>query len=173
MPLKRLALRRFFLISGDLLVLFLCLQAAFLLRFHRPLFSLGAGASLVVVLCTLAFGLASFYVFDLYDIRLEYRTVRFVIAFLESLVLLTLLILGVLIVYPLEAWKKILPLDMALTAGAVFLWRLCFSLVLKWTAPQRTILVVGSRDQAESEDDLGHELAADDPITPLAAEPKL
>lgn len=150
MPLKRLALRRFLLVAGDLLVLFLCLQAAFVLRYHRPLFSLGAGASLVVVLCTLAFGLASFYVFDLYDIRLEYRTVRFVIAFLESLVLLALLTLGVFLVCPLEAWKKIFPLDMALKAGAVFLWRLCFSLLLKWTAPQRNILVVGSRGQAES-----------------------
>ena len=114
------------------------------------MFSFELDTILLITLPTLAFFLVSFYIFDLYDIRVEFKTFRCLTLIVESLLFTTLLMIVFLYIYPIEAWSRAFFLDLILTGFFITLWHLYYSVFLKLTIPKRNIVIIGPAEKANA-----------------------
>jgi len=150
MYLNKYPKRKLLLFTGDILLIILSFSLAFLWCYERAGVSLDLNEALKAVSFFLLFYPFSFYIFNLYDIRLEFKTIQNLILILTSFLFAALLVLIVLQIYPDSRWREIFLIDLFFTFILITGWRLTYSLVFKLTIPQRNILILGTEKLAEA-----------------------
>ena len=148
MYLNKYPKRKLLLFTGDILLIIISFSLAFLWRYERAGVALGLNEGLNGISFLLLFYLISFYIFNLYDIRLEFKTIQNLILILTSFLFAALPALMVLQIYPDSRWREIFLVDLVLTFTLITGWRLTYSLVFKLTIPQRNILILGTEKLA-------------------------
>ena len=148
MYLNKYPKRKLLLFTGDVLLILIGFSLAFLICFERAIWTLDLIEGLCLFLLLLLFYLVSFYIFNLYDIRLEFKTIQNVILILISFLFTGLLVLTFFQFFPSDIWRKIFLIDLILTFILIIGWRLTYSIIFKLTIPQRNILILGTREVA-------------------------
>jgi len=148
MYLNKYPKRKLLLFAGDIFLIILSFSLAFLWYYERAGMVLGPSEALKGVSFLLLFYPISFYIFNLYDIRLEFKTMQNLILILSSFLFAALLALTLFQIYPDSRWREIFLIDLVLTFTLITGWRLTYSLVFKLTIPQRNILIFGTEKSA-------------------------
>ena len=147
--MKRLSQRKLLLILGDIGLIGVSMLLAFSISLDRRVsfFDLEQ-RSLSIIFLFLALP-ASFYIFDLYNIRLEFRWVRILILIALALVLV---FLGSAILFyatPPSLSRLEFIIGLAFTGALGTLWRFLFSRFFSLAVSPRNVLIVGTGHQAK------------------------
>ncbi len=151
MPPKRISSRKLFLLLGDILIIILSINLAFIIRLKEPTISyLGINKGLFTILLMLAIFLTSFYIFDFYNIREKFRSIRFLANAAGSVILVSLVSIGLFYVFPYMIGRGVFLISLIMIEIFVVAWRLLYALFSRLTIPTREVLIVGKGKPAEA-----------------------
>ena len=154
MYLKKYPKRKLLLFIGDLFFILLSLGLAYCILFQGEATPSKIDELLRVTLFIAAFQLVSFYIFDLYDIRSEFKTIQNLILIGSSLLMVSLFALAFFSIFPSELWRRLFLINLVLTGILISVWRLSYSIIFQLTIPHRNILIVGPEKDAEAVRDI-------------------
>ena len=147
--MARISKRKLLLLFGDICLIGLAMLLAFSISLGRwASFSDFGEKAIPITFLFLAF-LVSFYIFDLYNIRLKFRRTRNLVLIAVALVLT---ILGTIVFFyatPFSLSRPDFFLVLALTGIFILLWRLFFSSFFSLAGQQKNILIVGTGRRAD------------------------
>lgn len=151
MPIKRISSRKLVLFLGDIFIIISSINLAFIIRLKiSPISYLGLDKALIIILLMLVSYLISFYIFDLYNTREKFRSIRFLANVVGSLILVSLISIGLFYVFPYMIGRGIFVISLAFIGTLITAWRLSFSSLFKLTVPTNKVLIVGRGKVAES-----------------------
>ncbi len=150
MPLKRISSRKLLLLLVDILIIILSINLAFIIRLKEPTISyLGLNKGLFTILLMLAIFLTSFYIFDFYNTREKFRSIRFLANVIGSVILVSLISIGLFYVFPYMIGRGVFLISLILIEILIVTWRLFYPSFFKLTLPTRKVLIVGKGKPAE------------------------
>ena len=101
MKFKKISRLKLFLFLGDIFIIILSINIAFVIRMKESTIRyLGLNKGITTTLLTLAIFLTSFYIFDFYNTREKFRDIRFLANVTGSLILVSLISIGLFYVFP-------------------------------------------------------------------------
>ena len=132
------------LLFGDLVIIFISLNFAFAVRLGMR-FDIGEFNNNVFLWVFLSMiYVFSFYVFDLYNIRMSIFKIRSIFLFSGSLILVFLIVMGCFYIFPFHIGRGIFILSFGFIAVIVFVWRSVCTLLSKLAFVKRRVLLIGS-----------------------------
>lgn len=144
MPFKTISKRKILLLIGDIFIVIFSINLAFILRLNRFMINhIGIYGSAITTILFLMIYFISFYVFGLYNIRENFRSIRFLSLVLGALVLASLISALTFYVSPFIIGRGIFLISLIITGILVASWRIVFSYFFKLTVKGRNLLLVG------------------------------
>lgn len=151
MAFKRISKQKLFLLLVDIIIIILSINLAFIIRVKKSTISyLGPNRGLIIILLMLASCLISFYIFDFYNTREKFRSIRFLANVVGSVILVTLISIGLFYVFPYMIGRGIFLISLILIEILIVAWRLFYSFFFRLTLPIKEILIVGTGKPAEA-----------------------
>lgn len=151
MILKKISKRKLFLLFGDIFLIILSINIAFIIRLKKTIISyLGLNEAIMIILLMLIICLISFYSFDLYNIKEKFIRTRSLVNLVGSLILASLISIGLFYVFPYVIGRGIFLISLVLIGVLVTIWRLSYSFFFSLTVPGRNVLIVGTGNAAKA-----------------------
>lgn len=148
MHLNKYPIRKLLLFAGDIILILLGFFLSSFMCYKDTFVSPERSREPAFLFISLAVYLLCFYIFNLYDIRLEFKTIQNLILIFAAFFFAALLSLAVLQIYPVDIGRSYFFAALALTFIFISGWRLTYSLVFKLTIPHRNILIIGTEETA-------------------------
>ena len=139
MKFKRISSRKLFLLLGDFFIIILSVNLAFIIRVKKPISYLSLNKGLTTTLLILTIFLTSFYIFDFYNIREKFRNVQFLANVGGSLVLVSLISIGLFYAFPFMVGRGIFLISLILIGILTAIWRLFYSFFFRLSSPKKVI----------------------------------
>ena len=128
MKFKRIPKLKLFLVLGDVFIIILSLNLAFIIRIKKsPISYLGLNKGLITTLLILAIYLISFYIFDFYNTREKLRSIQFLANIIGSLFLVSLISIALFYAFPFMVGRGIFLISLILIGTLITIWRLFYS----------------------------------------------
>jgi len=141
---KRILSRKLFLLLGDIFIIILSINLAFVIRTKESTISyLGLNKGLVIILLMLTSYLISFYIFDFYNTREKFRSVRFLANVIGSLILVFLISIGFFYAFPFMLGRGAFLISLILIGILVIIWRKVYSFFFNLAIPTKAVLIIG------------------------------
>lgn len=151
MNFKKIRKLKLFLFLGDIFIIILSLNLAFIIRMKKSTIKyLGLNKGLTTILLMLAIFLISFYIFDFYDTRKKFRGIRFLANMAGSLILVSLISIGLFYAFPFMVGRGVFLISLLLIGTLIAIWRLFYSFLFGLKFPAKRILIVGKGKSAEA-----------------------
>jgi len=151
MAFKRISSPKLFLILGDILIIILSINLAFIIRVKESTLSyLGLNRGLIIILLMLASYLMSFYIFDFYNTREKFGSIRFLANVAGSVILVSLISIGLFYVFPYMIGRGVFLISLILIVTLTVIWRLFYSFFFRLALPAKEVLIVGKGESAEA-----------------------
>ena len=151
MNLKKISRIKLFLFLGDIFIIILSINLAFIIRMKESTISyFGLNKGLTTILLILAIFLTSFYIFDFYNTREKFRGIRFLTNVVGSLGLISLISIALFYAFPFIIGRGIFLISLVLIGTLIIIWRLFCSLFFSLTVPTKAILIVGKGKPAKA-----------------------
>ncbi len=151
MIFKKTSNRKLFLFVGDVLIIILSIILAFIIRLKKSTISyLGLNDGIITTLLMLTFCLISFYIFDLYNLKVKIKSTRFLGLTLGSLILVTLVTVVFFYLFPFRLGRGVFAISLLLIGILIIIWRRFYSTIFRLALPQRNVLIVGPKKKAEA-----------------------
>jgi len=148
---KRILNRKLFLLLGDIFIIILSINLAFVIRMKKSTISyLGLNKGVVIILLTLAIYLISFYIFDFYNTRENFRNIRFLANVAGSLILVFLISIGFFYAFPFMFGRGAFLISLILIGFLVVIWRKFYSFFFSLAASTKIVLIIGKGKVAEA-----------------------
>ena len=149
MTLKRALQKKSLLFFGDIFLIILSLNLAFIIRLKKPIILYDLNNLIILTSFILIGYTISFYIFDLYNIRLKFKGIRFFNLVFWSLILMSLFSMIFFYFFPFKLGRGVFIISLVLTGISITIWRMVYSSFLRLTVPQRNVLIVGPKKKAE------------------------
>jgi len=144
MNYRRISKRKILLLFGDLVIIFVSLNFAYAVRLGMG-FDIGEfNKNIFLWIFLSVIYVFSFYVFDLYNIRMSIFRSRSFFLFSGSLSLVFLVVMGCFYIFPFHIGRGIFILSFGFTAVMVFIWRSVYSSLSNLAFEKRRVLLIGS-----------------------------
>jgi len=151
MPPKRISSRKLFLFLGDIFIIILSVNLAFIIRVKKSTISyLGLNRGLLIILLMLVSYLISFYIFDFYNTREKFRSIRFLANIAGSAILVSLISIGLFYVFPYMIGRGVFLISLILVEILAVTFRQLYSFFSRFTLPIKELLIVGTGKSAEA-----------------------
>ena len=151
MKFKKISRLKLFLFLGDIFIIILSINIAFVIRMKESTIRyLGLNKGITTTLLTLAIFLTSFYIFDFYNTREKFRDIRFLANVTGSLILVSLISIGLFYVFPFMIGRGIFFINMILIGIFIPTWRLFYSFFFGLNFPTKRVLIIGKGKPAEA-----------------------
>lgn len=151
MTLKKISKRKLFLLFGDIIIIILSINLAFIIRLKKSVITyLSLNEAIMIILLMLAICLTSFYSFDLYNIKEKFTSSRSLANLIGSLILISLISIGFFYIFPYVIGRGVFLISLILIGIFVATWRLSYSFFFRLTVPGRNILIVGIGSSAKT-----------------------
>jgi len=151
MPIKRISSGKLLLFLGDILIIILSINLAFIIRLKEPTINyLGLNNGLFTIILMLAIFLTSFYIFDFYNTREKFRSIRFLANVGGSAIFVSLISIGLFYVFPYMIGRGVFLISLILIEILIVTWRLLYPSFFRLTLPIRKVLIVGKGKPAEA-----------------------
>ena len=135
------------LIIGDIVIILFSFYFAFLIRMGKPIHSSEYGyKNVFLALLLLGIYLISFYIFGIYNIKENFRSIRFLTLLLGAMIFVVLISIALFYAVPFVLGRGIFLISLFLIGVLVAGWRLIFSSFIKLAVRQRNVLLVGEGD---------------------------
>ncbi|MHA1380640.1 MAG: nucleoside-diphosphate sugar epimerase/dehydratase, partial [Candidatus Helarchaeota archaeon] len=144
MNIRKISKRKVFLLIGDIIIIILSFNFSFFIRLGKSLFhlrNLYEGISLTFLV--LVIFLLSFYIFGLYNINENFRSIRFLNLVLISLFSASLISFLLFYAFPFILGRGLFLISLFFIGAQAIVWRLIFSFFFRMAVPQRNVLLVG------------------------------
>lgn len=139
--------RKFFLIIGDILIIFLSLETAYFIRLDRHI-PLNNMSILSISFISLIY-ILSFYIFDFYNINRKLKLNRMILNLLGAIAFVSTIIVVYFYVIPYQLGRGIFLISLILIGISVIIWRILFSSFLKMAVIPRKVLIVGAGEAGQ------------------------
>ena len=151
MKFKRFSKLKSFLVLGDIFIIILSINLAFIIRVKKsPISYLGLTNGTMTILIMLAIYLISFYIFDFYNTRENFRSIQFLANVGGSLVLVSLISVGLFYAFPFMIGRGIFLISLVLIGTLITIWRLFYSFFFRLNLPTKVVLIVGKGKPAQA-----------------------
>jgi len=151
MKFKKISKLKLFIILGDIFIIILSINLAFIIRMKESTINyLGLNKGLITTLLMLAIFLTSFYIFDFYNTREKFTSIQFLANMGGSLVLISLISIGLFYVFPFMVGRGIFLISLVLIGTLITTWRLFYSFLFGLNFPKKLVLIVGKGKVAEA-----------------------
>jgi len=150
MNIRRMFIKKLFLCLGDIIIIIFSLNLAYYIRLKSLIDISSLNYGILVILFLLITYLISFYIFDLYNTRLDYKNIRFFSLVVGALILVSLFAVIFFYFFPYKLGRGVFVISLALTGALITVWRIVYSSLLKLTVPQRNVLIIGTKRKAEA-----------------------
>jgi len=142
--MKRVSKRKLLLFFGDLVIIFVTMNLAYLIRFSGIIkFTSFERYFVNWVVISISF-IFSFYVLDLYRIKFRVFSGQQIFLYLLSYVSIFFLIMVFFYLFPFRLGRGLFLINLILAFIPLLLWRLLFSRFLRLALPPSHILIVGN-----------------------------
>jgi len=133
-----------YLIIGDIIIILFSFYLAFLIRLGRPLYDPEYGyKNIFLTILLLGIYLISFYIFGIYNIKENFRSIRFLTLLLGALIFVVLISTALFFAIPFVLGRGIFLISLGIIGILITGWRLMFSSFIKLAIRQRNVLLVG------------------------------
>lgn len=146
MTTKRISKRKLLLFFGDIIIIFAAINLASYIRIS----SLFSFKKFLISFLIIVIYILSFYIFDFYNTKSKFTTIRFLLQFIGGLTLASLLITLFFLIFPFFFGRGIFFISFILIAFLTFTWRILFSLLFRIAVSSRNILIIGESKEAQS-----------------------
>jgi len=147
---KRILSQKLFLLMGDIFIIILSINIAFVIRVKESIISfLGLNKGIIIILLTLATYLISFYIFDFYNTREKFRGIRFLANMAGSLTLVSIISIGLFYAFPFMFGRGAFLISLILIGILITTWRLFYSFLFGLNFPKKLVLIVGKGKPAK------------------------
>ena len=151
MIFKKILKQKLFLLLGDILIIILSTNLAYIIRLKTSIISyLGLNDAITTILLMLTIYIISFYIFDLYNIRLKSKSIRFVSLVLGSLILASLITAVFFYFFPFKLGRGVFFISLVLIGILITIWRMFYSDFFRFAVPPRKVLIVGPKKKAKA-----------------------
>ena len=151
MNIKNISKRKLFLFFGDIFIIVLSINLAFIIRVKKSILShLGLNDTIIIISLMLTICLLSFYSFDLYSIKEKFTSSKSVASVVASLVLISLISIGLFYIFPYVIGRGVFLISLILIGILITLWRLSYSYLFRLAVPERRLLIIGTGNPAKS-----------------------
>ncbi|MHA1344414.1 MAG: nucleoside-diphosphate sugar epimerase/dehydratase, partial [Promethearchaeota archaeon] len=142
---KKISKRKIFLLLGDLFIIFISLHLTYFVRFGKvfPLFM--RDKNVFIFLFFMFTFVVTFYIFDLYNVRIKFFGIRGITFFLGASAFVLLLGIGWFYLFPFGIGRGIFIISFSSICILSFLWRIFFSSFFRLAFQKRNVLVVGTK----------------------------
>lgn len=148
---KRILNWRLFLLLGDIFIIILSINLAFIIRVKKLIISyLGLNKGIVIILLMLAIYLTSFYIFDFYNMKEKFRSIRFLANMAGSLILVSIISIGFFYAFPFMLGRGAFLISLILIGILTATWRLFYSFFFRLSSPTKVVLIIGKGKPAEA-----------------------
>lgn len=150
MIFKKVTKRKLFLLFGDIIIIILSINLAFIIRLKRSILTyLGLKESIMIILLMLIIWLIIFYIFDLYNTRLKFKINRVLVNVIGSLILTSFIIIGLFYISPYVIGRGVFFISLLLIGFFIYVWRLFYSFLFGMVVPKINVLIIGTGKPAE------------------------
>ena len=140
MNFKKIRKLKLFLFLGDIFIIILSINLAFFIRMKEStIMYLGLNKGLTTTLLILAIFLTSFYIFDFYNTREKFRDIRFLTNVAGSLVLVSLISVGLFYAFPFMVGRGVFLISLILIGTLIAIWRLFYSFLFSLKLPKKEV----------------------------------
>jgi len=151
MKLKTISMRKLFLIIGDIFIIILSINLAFNIRLKESTISyLGLNKGLIIISIMTISYILSFYIFDFYNTREKFRSIRFLANVAGSAIFVSLISIGLFYIFPYMVGRGVFLISLILIEVLTVTWRLFYPSFFRLTLPTREVLIVGKGKPAEA-----------------------
>jgi len=148
---KRVLSRKLFLLLGDIFIIILSVNLAFIIRVKESTISyLGLNDGIIIILIMLAIFLTNFYIFDFYNTRENFKSIQFLANIIGSLILASLISISLFYVFPFMIGRVVFLISLILIGILTDIWRLFYSFFFRLTVPTKAILIIGKGKPAKA-----------------------
>jgi len=132
------------LIIGDIIIILFSFYLTFLIREGKPIYDSEYGyKNVLLAFFLLGIYLVSFYIFGIYNIKENFRSIRFLTLLLGALIFVVLISIALFYARPFVLGRGVFLISLFLIGVLITGWRLIFSSFIKLTVRQRNVLLVG------------------------------
>lgn len=151
MKFKRFSKLKLFLVLGDIFIIILSINLAFIIRVKESTISyLGLNNGIMTILIMLAIYLLSLYIFNFYNIRENFRDIQLLANIGGLLILVSLISIGLFYAFPFMVGRGVFLISLILIGTLIAMWRLSYSFLFGLNFPTKRILIVGKGKSAEA-----------------------
>ncbi len=148
---KRISSRKLFLLLGDIFIIILSINLAFIIRMKKSIINyLGLNDRIMTILIMLAIYLISFYIFDFYNTRENFRDIQLLANMGGSLFLASLISIGLFYAFPFMVGRGVFLISLVLIGTLIAIWRLSYSFLFGLSIQTKLILIIGKGKPAEA-----------------------
>lgn len=160
MKTRRISKQKIFMTIGDIIIIFLSINLAFLLRVKQSMFSYSDPPHPAIIVIFLYCGcLISFYIFDLYNTDKHYAHFQVVTLIILASILVTTLAMVFFYFFPFGVGRGVFFISLVLIGIFSTVWRFIFPFLFKLTIAPKNMIFVGNDEKI----DAAHSLVMDDP----------
>jgi len=139
------------LLLGDIFIIILSINLSFIIRVKESTINyLGLNKGIVIILLMLASYLVSFYIFDFYNTREKFRSIRFMTNVAGSLTLVSLISIGFFYAFPFMLGRGAFLISLIIIGILTDIWRLFYSFLFGLNFPTKRVLIVGKGKPAKA-----------------------
>ena len=150
MILKRISNQKLFLLLGDILIIVLSINLAFIIRLKKSTISyLGLNKGLIIISLMVISYLLSFYIFDFYNTREKFRSIRFLANVGGSVIFVSLISIGLFYLFPYMIGRGVFLISLILIEILIVTWRLLYPSFFRLALPIREVLIIGKGKPAD------------------------
>jgi sugar transferase (PEP-CTERM system associated) len=144
MAAKTLSKRQFLLFFGDITIVIFSFYIALMLRTGETFSDFLTFQKIALLLSLIVAYMASFYIFDFYNIRYKFRSSKFLASMGGAFGLAYLFAILCFYVFPYKLGRGVFLISWALTGLLVYGLRFVYSTFFKLSEPRRNVLVLGN-----------------------------
>jgi len=150
MASRQFSSRQFSLVLGDIAIILFCFSLGLWVRTGETLRDFTSFQQMALVGFLLLAYIASFSIFEFYNIRTKFRSPAFSVSLAGSLGLAFLLSIISSYIFQYKLGRGVFFISWILTAVLVYGWRYLYSAVFKLSEPRRNVLILGNGATTET-----------------------
>ena len=149
--MKRDTQRQLFLLFGDLIIILLSINLAYLVRKNILVDIDILSERIVPIVFQVVVYLIGFYIFNLYNIRLNFRSIRFFSLLVGAFVFISLCTIMFFYVFPyrLGLGRGLFIISLVSTGVLITTWRLFYYILFRIALPPKRVLIIGTGPAAD------------------------
>ena len=151
MNINKMPRRKLFLLFGDIFLIILSINVAFIIRVKKTIIAqLGLNEAIMIIFIMLIICLISFYSFDLYNINNKFTASKSLSNITASLILIILISIILFYLFPYIIGRGVFLISLSFIGISTVGWRMIYSYLFKFTISERNILIVGTGSSAKA-----------------------